>query len=120
MLSIALAAMMLQSAPLVRYDDLPNYSKRDISVCSRQYDRLEQFVTAFKTAVHNREIGRGGKLEWSQAEDIRHAAVLKARPFLERIRYIAWQGRAAECRSLATQGINEVTEGVIRPVFGHR
>jgi hypothetical protein len=118
---IALAlAVMLQSAPLVHYDDLPNYSKADIGVCSRQYDRLERFVTEFKSAVFNREIGRGGKLEWSQAEDIRFAAVVKARPYLERIRYIAWQGRAPECRALADKGISEVTEGVIRPVFGHR
>ncbi len=119
---IAALALMLQAAPVLpalpHYDSLPNYSRRDIGSCTREFERLESFVSRFKRAVFNREIGRGGKLEWQDANNIRYAADVHARPYMEGIRKIAFQGRVAECRRIADDGIAKVTDEVIRPVFG--
>ena len=106
--------------PLPRYSETPNPSAASIRACSAEYNRLQKFTSNYKTYVFQHTLDFGGRLEWRDGNNIRYTADLAARNYLEGIRRIAWQGRVVECRSLANQGVQEVTERAIRPVFGNR
>jgi hypothetical protein len=103
---------------LRRYQDTPNPDKADIRRCADEYDRLQSFNGKFKAYVFDHTLDRGGRLEWSEGNDIRAVSDRATQFYLDRIRYIAWQGRAAECRALADRGVEEVFSKAIRPVFG--
>lgn len=113
-----LLPLLLQAAPLVRYDELPNPPRENVQACVAEFDRLQSFVSYFKSKVHERELDRGGRLTWSQANDIRYAADLTARPYLERLRRISYTGSVKICRITADEGLHAVADKVVLPVFG--
>lgn len=113
-----LFAFLMATTPLPHYNDLPNPSRESVRSCGDEYDRLQSFVSRFKTVVFNRELDRGGRLQWRQGNQIRNAADMTARPYLEGIRQVAYTGNVKECRRLSREGVYRVTEDVIRPVFG--
>ncbi len=112
---IALALLLSASA----YDRLPSRDPVGVAQCRRAYDDLTNFVSTFNGIVWRRDLDRGGRLTWRQANKIRYTADTVARSYQDRIRRIAWQGRGRECREIAHEGRQAVIEQVIRPIFGN-
>jgi hypothetical protein len=113
-------ALALQIAGVPHYDDLPHPTKQSVASCAASYDRLQAFVSDFKSSVFRRELGHGGRLMWSQANKLRYAADLSARPYLEGIRQIAFKGDVQGCRAIAVEGEQKIINDIILPVFGRR
>lgn len=103
---------------LPRYADKPVYDPADLRACRAEYDRLQTYTSHYKSYVTGHDIDRNGRLEWTEGRDIRNVADMAQRNYQEAIRRIAWQGRVAECRALATRGIKEVRDHAVVPVFG--
>lgn len=95
------AALLLLVTP---YADLPKPSNREIVQCKYAFDDLEAYVAVINRMIWNHDVDRGGRLTWNQGNDIRFEVRSAARPYIERIRYIGWEGRSSECKQLSEAG----------------
>ena len=105
-----IVALFSLLAATPHYDQVPKPLNADIVSCRRSFDSLENYIAQVNGFVWRHDVDRGGYLTWAQAQDIRHEIRMTAMPYLERIRYIGWEGRAIECERLSKEGRQRVYE----------